>query len=337
MKVDVVEKSKLGRELIFDVEKEKIEAEKAAIIKEIQKDAEIEGFRKGRVPENIVKAKFAESIKENLLKRIIPEVYFEALKENKLSVVVEPSVYDVKLEETGLKFKVYVEIKPEVVLKKYKNIPVKKRKPEAVTEEKVEEVLSEWEKKPEFSAAIIDPGKRRAWKDRIRNQMEDYNKARAEMEQDSELWEGILKETDFAVPEKLVNERAVKYTEDQFKTLDVKGKTEEEKQKIARDIFEKVKPVAEKDVKKYFILDKIAELEKTEAGKKEVDERVEKLSRSVGEPYEKVREKLDKAGKLPDIADEIRIDKAFQFLKDNAQVMSKVILPGEDEKRIETK
>lgn len=337
MKVEVIEKSQLGRELVFKVEKEKIDAETDRIIKEIKKDAQVEGFRKGKVPENIIKIKFAEDIKETLLKRIIPDTYFEALKEKNLTAAVEPSVYDVNLEETGLSFKVYIEVKPEVVIKKYKNIPVKKRKPEVVSDEKVEEVMAEWEKKPEFSAAIVDPGKRRAWKDKIRAQMEDYSKMKANMQEEQELWEGLLKGADFPVPEKLVNERAVKYTEDHFKTLDLKEKTEEEKQKAAKEIFEKFKPVAEKDIKKYFILDKIAELEKTAATQKEVDERIEGLSRSVGEPFDKLKEKLERAGRLPDIEDEIRIDKAFKILKDSAQMMSKIILPEEDEKRIQTK
>ncbi|HNS33108.1 MAG TPA: trigger factor [bacterium] len=336
MKVEVIEKSKLGRELVFDVDREKVETEKNNIIREIKKDALVEGFRKGKVPEEIVKIKFAESIRENLLKRLIPDLYFEAIKEKNISVVVEPSVYDVNLNDEGLKFKAYTEIKPDVVIKKYRDIPVRKRKPETVTEEKVEEVLGQWEKKPEFSAAVIDPSKRRAWKEKIRGQLEDYSKMEAAMQEEQELWEGVLRETDCPVPERLVEERAVKYTEDHFRNLDLKNKSEEEKKKIAKEIFEKVKPIAEKDIRKYFVLDKIAELEKIEVTPKELDEKIESLSRSVGEPFEKVKDKLEKAGKLPDMEDEIRIDKAFNLLKGSSQKIEKVILP-EEEKRIQTK
>ncbi|MCK9265979.1 hypothetical protein M0P98_03735 [bacterium] len=327
MKVEVIEKSLLGRELVFVVEKEKVDTEKKKIVDEIKKDAVVEGFRKGKVPESIIEAKFADTIKENLLNRIIPELYYETIKEKNLNVVVEPSIYEVNLDQEGLKFKIYTEIKPEVVLKKYKGIPVKKRIPEVVTEEEIEKVLDEWEKKPEFSAAIIDPSKRRAWKDKIRGQMEGYNKYKASVQEEQELWEGVMKDVELQVPDKLIQERAARYTEDHFRSLDLKDKTEEERKKIVEEVFEKMKPVAELDIKKYFILDKISELEKIEVTPKDVDERIEKISRSIGEPVTTYKEKLEKAGRIPDIEDEIRIEKTFNFLKENSQSIEKIILP----------
>jgi|LSQX01.1.fsa_nt_gb FKBP-type peptidyl-prolyl cis-trans isomerase (trigger factor) len=327
MKVEVIEKSLLGRELVFVVGKEKVATEKKKIVDEIKKDAVVEGFRKGKVPESIIEVKFADTIKENLLNRIIPELYYETIKEKNLNVVVEPSIYEVNLDQEGLKFKIYTEIKPEVVLKKYKGIPVKKRTPEVVTEEEIEKVLNEWEKKPEFSAAIIDPSKRRAWKDKIRGQMEGYNKYKASVQEEQELWEGVMKDVELQVPDKLIQERAARYTEDHFRSLDLKDKTEEERKKIVEEVFEKMKSVAELDIKKYFILDKISELEKIEVTPKDVDERIEKISRSIGEPVTSYKEKLEKAGRIPDIEDEIRIEKTFNFLKENSQSIEKIILP----------
>lgn len=336
MKVEVIEKSKLGRELVFEVEKQKVDSEKSRIIQEIKKNAVVGGFRKGKVPEEIIETRFADTIKENLLQKIIPESYVEAIKKHNIDTVIEPSVYDVQLNDTGLKFKVYTEIKPDVVIKKYKNIPVKRQKPQDVTEQEVETMLQRWEKKPEFSASIIDPAKRRAWKDKIRNQMEDYNKMKASMQEEQELWDAIFKDTDFEVPEKLIEKRAAQYTENHYRTLDLKDKTKEEKEKIVQEIFEKAKSVANTDLKKYFILDKIAEIEKITVSQQEIDSRIESLSRSVGEPCEKIKEKLNKSGKISDLEDEIRIDKAFALLKENSQWIERIILPDE-EKRIQTK
>ncbi len=336
MKVEVIEKSKLGRELVFEVEKQKVDSEKSRIIQEIKKNAVVGGFRKGKVPEEIIETRFADTIKENLLQKIIPESYVEAIKKHNIDTVIEPSVYDVQLNDTGLKFKVYTEIKPDVVIKKYKNIPVKRQKPQDVTEQEVETMLQRWEKKPEFSASIIDPAKRRAWKDKIRSQMEEYNKMKASMQEERDLWEAIFKDTDFEVPEKLIEKRAAQYTENHYRTLDLKDKTKEEKEKIVQEIFEKAKSVANTDLKKYFILDKIAEIEKITVSQQEINSRIESISRSVGEPCEKIEEKLNKSGKIFDLEDEIRIDKAFALLKENSQWIERIILPDE-EKRIQTK
>ncbi len=335
MITEVVEKSELGREMSFEVGREIVDKERISILKEIKENASIEGFRKGKAPDSIIETKFQDTIKENLLKRVVPDVYFEALKEKGFSPAVEPDVYGVNLEDGTLKFKVYIELKPQVGLQKYKGIPVKKRTPELVTEKHVDDVLAEWEKKPEFASSIIEPSKRNAWRDRIKKQLADYNAAKARMEEEKELWGEIFKSASFPVPGKMVNEQAVRYTEDYLSRVDLKNKTQEEKEKLAKEIFEKVKPEAEMNVKKYFILDKIAEMEKIEAGEEDVKEKIEELSRSVGETFEQVREKLEKSGRMHDMKDDIRLQKAFKVLMDNVQAIKKVILPGE-EKKLET-
>jgi len=330
MKIEIVKKSELGKELNFEIEKQMVEEEKKNIIKEIKKDAEIEGFRKGKAPDELIEKKYASTIQEQLLRKLITDAYVKVIKENNFAPIIQPDVYDVKFDDNGnLLFKIYIEEKPEVQIKKYKEIPVKKVKPEPVTDKMVENVLKEWEKRPDMKAALIDLEKRNAWKEKIRQQLLDYAKAKAEIEEEKQLWDGVMKNTNFPVPEKLVNERAMRYTEEQLKKMNLKDKPKEEVEKIAKEIFEKVKSIAEEDVKKYFILDKIGELENIEASEDEIKERIEHISKVIGQPYEKVRAQLEKDGKIEDIKEEIRIDKAYKVLKDNANFIEKVVLPGE--------
>jgi len=330
MKIEIVKKTELGKELNFEIERKVVEEEKKNAIKDIKKDVEIEGFRKGKAPDELIEKKYASAIQEQLLRKLVTDAYVKAIKENNLNPIVQPDVYDVKFDDNGnLLFKIYIEEKPDVQMKKYKEIPVKKVKPEPVTDKMVEDVLKEWEKRPDMKAALIDLEKRNAWKEKIRQQLQDYAKAKAETEEEKQLWDGVMKNTNFTVPEKLVNERAMRYTEEQLKRMNLKDKPKEEAEKIAREIFEKVKPIAEEDVKKYFILDKIGELENIKVSEKEIKERIEHISRVVGQPYEKVRTQLEKDGKIEDIKEEIRINRAYKILKDNANFIERVVLPGE--------
>lgn len=330
MKVEIAKKSELGKELIFEIEKDKVEEERKRIIAEIKKEAVIEGFRKGKAPDELVEKKYSATIQEQMLKNLITDAYINAIKENNLSPIVQPDVYEVKFDDNGnLLFKIYIEEKPDVKIKKYKEISVKKVKPEPVTEEMVENVLKEWEKRPDMKASLIDLEKRKAWKEKVRQQLVDYAKAKAEMEEDRQLWEGIMKNAELSVPEKIVRERAIRYTEEQMKKMNLQNKSQEEIEKIGKEIFEKVKPMAEEEVKKYFILDKISELEDIKVDDKEVEERIQHISRVVGQPYEKVKEQLEKDGRIVDIKEEIRIDKAYKFIKENAHYIERVILPGE--------
>ncbi len=158
---------------------------------------------------------------------------------------------------------------------------------------------------------------------------------KARMEEEKEMWSEIFKEVSFPVPEKMVAEQAISYTEDYLSRMDLKNKTQEEKEKLAKEIFDKVKPEAETIVRRHFILDRIAESENIQADDEDVKSRIAELSRSIGEPFEQVKDKIEKSGKMHDLKDEIRIQKAFKFLTDNIQSIERVILPGE-EKKLET-
>jgi len=162
--------------------------------------------------------------------------------------------------------------------------------------------------------------------------LEAYKKMDALIKENKQLWDEIFKDTDFPVPEKMVTDEAIRYTEEHLSKMNMEGKSKEEIEKIAKDIFEKVRPEAVVSVKRYLVLDKIAEMENIEAEEKDINERIEEISRSAGESSEQVRQKLEKANRMAVLKDEIRIQKAFKFIRDNAKFIEKIILPGEDKK-----
>ena len=94
----------------------------------------------------------------------IPDVlkFFTVLDADRFSDEETLDLIENKLKEKNIPFS---------EIKKYKNLLLKKVKPEEVTEEKVESVLKEWERRPEFAASVIDPEKRRLWKKKIREQL----------------------------------------------------------------------------------------------------------------------------------------------------------------------
>ncbi len=109
--------------------------------------------------------------------------------------------------------------------------------------------------------------------------------------------------------------------------------TKEEIEKIAKDIFEKMKPVAEEQLKKYFILEKIAEIEKIDVSEDEIDQVIKRISMTSGEDFDQVKKRLTDSGRIYDIKDDIRIEKAFELIKNSAQVIKRIIVPGEENER----
>ncbi|HPP13511.1 MAG TPA: trigger factor, partial [bacterium] len=314
MEIQIESVSELGRELFFRIEPEPVFAEREKIVEEFRRQAEIEGFRKGKAPACLVETRYGQAIEEQLLKKLIPAAYLEGIRQHNLAVITDPEISEVKLDREGLRFKVYVEVKPEVSVKKYLGLTLKKVEPEPVTDEMVDQILKEWEKRPELAVSIIDPEKRRAWRQRIREQLETMARNRARAAEEKQIWDQLLQEARFPVPEKLVRERARHYTEEELKRQNLQGKSEKEIRRLAEEIFEKVKPKGEEDVRKYFILEKVAELEGVGCNQEELNARIQHIARVVGEPEEEVRQKLEKAGRLEELQNEIRLDKTFGLI-----------------------
>lgn len=334
MEIEVKEDSTLGRQIFIRIDAEKVQQEREKIVEEFRRQVQIEGFRKGKAPSALVSLRYNQAIQEQLLKNLIPKAYLKAIQKYQLSVVVDPEFSEVKLDNEGLRFQVYVEVKPQITLSRYQGLTLKKVEPEQITEEMVESVLKEWESKPELAVSIIDLEKRKAWKQRVREQLETVARYRARQAEERQIWEQLFAQVKGPVPEKLVQERAREYTEEELKRQNLQGKTQAEINKLAEEIFQKVRSRGEEDVRKYFILEKVVELEGITCTQEDLDNRVRHIARVVGETEGQVREKMRKAGRLEELRKEICLDKAFAFILEKAQVISRVILPGDKQGNI---
>lgn len=102
----------------------------------------IPGFRKGKAPFNIVEKYYGSEIfYEDAFNEIVPSIYDEAIKSEKLEVVSKPEIDIVQMEKgKDLIFTAIVATKPEVKLGKYKGIELEKVEYK-VTEKDIEEEL----------------------------------------------------------------------------------------------------------------------------------------------------------------------------------------------------
>ena len=127
MKVNLTE----GKENIVDLEiiipaKDAAEAYNRAVNK-ISQHVNIDGFRKGKAPRAIVEKRVGtERIKVEAIETLMPSAISNAIKENNLDVITQPSItsYDFELGK-DLSVKVRVEIRPEVTLGEYKGLNLK--------------------------------------------------------------------------------------------------------------------------------------------------------------------------------------------------------------------
>lgn len=113
-----------------------------AAVKRIAQYINVDGFRKGKAPRQVVERQVGEErIKQEALEGIMPKVIGQVIQENNLDVITQPYItsYDFKKGE-DLSVVVSVETRPDVKLGDYKNLTVEV-KDAPVTEDAINETL----------------------------------------------------------------------------------------------------------------------------------------------------------------------------------------------------
>lgn len=141
IKMQVAEEKGCRRVISVEITPERFKDERARVLKEMVKEVAIPGFRKGKVPADIVEKRFADEIRAEALRSILPLAYEHAVAEHALEPVGDPEFRDVKvLGDEPLSFNVCIEVFPRFEIEKYRGVKVEAVDP-TVTDEEVEEVI----------------------------------------------------------------------------------------------------------------------------------------------------------------------------------------------------
>src|SRR5512140_606371 len=125
MLTSFVDESPTKKVLTFEVPAEDVKAATEKTIKVFAKQVRLPGFRPGKAPAHIIRQRFAEEIKGEVLERLIQESLAEALREKNLIPLGQPKIADLKFEfEAPLAFKVDLEVRPAVEPKDYRGLKV---------------------------------------------------------------------------------------------------------------------------------------------------------------------------------------------------------------------
>ena len=155
LKVETLEKNMA--KLTIEVSAEELEkALQAAYLKQ-RKNISIPGFRKGKVPRQMIEKMYgAEIFYEEAANSLIPDAYAKAYDECELDIVSQPSIDVVQLEKgKEFIFTAEVAVKPEVTLGEYKGLKVDKYS-NRVTAKEVDAKLEEEQKKNARTVTVED-------------------------------------------------------------------------------------------------------------------------------------------------------------------------------------
>lgn len=118
-------KNPCEREVSIEVPAEDVTREWKSAVARFQKHARIPGFRNGKVPATIIRSKFADEIKSEVVEHLIPPAFRAETEKLKLVPVGQPRVTDLELEdEKPMRFKAVFEVLPTIDVTGYKEIKV---------------------------------------------------------------------------------------------------------------------------------------------------------------------------------------------------------------------
>ena len=135
------------RELDLEIPAEEVSKATEKVAKELARVARVPGFRPGKAPVSLIKRRFADDIKGEVLQTLVPEHVEKAVAEQKLTPVSQPQVDKLDFQEgQPLKFRACFEVLPEFALGNYKSLEIEM--PEMhITDESVGNTLAEMQQR----------------------------------------------------------------------------------------------------------------------------------------------------------------------------------------------
>src|ERR1043166_4301920 len=148
MKTELKEISQTKKQIDVEIDADAVRAVYDRISDNYAKAATVPGFRPGHAPRAVVRARFKDQIRTEVLRELLPNAVQSAITEHNLAALGEPELNlenNEGLEQLGQKpisFNVSVEVLPDIKLGDYKNFEVG-RSTRPVKDEDIDSVIEQ--------------------------------------------------------------------------------------------------------------------------------------------------------------------------------------------------
>jgi trigger factor len=131
----------IKREISVEIPAAEVSRETEVQIQRYQKSARLPGFRAGHVPASIIRQRFGDGLKNDVIEALVPKYFRREAEKQGLIPISQPQVTDLHMHDgEPLRFKASFEVLPEIQVEGYKDL--RAEKPEiVVTDEEVEKMV----------------------------------------------------------------------------------------------------------------------------------------------------------------------------------------------------
>lgn len=265
-------------QLTITIPQAEVKKTRDEVIDEVVKTITIEGFRKGKAPKKLVEERTdKEKVREEVLKKLLPTYYTEAVKEHQVKPIINPKIHVSRLEDDkDWEFQAATCEAPKVDLNSYK--------------EEVQKITAK--------SKIVIPGK-------------PFDSAQGESPKFEDIVKALLESVKVTIPQILIDQevdRLLSQILDEIKKLGLSldqylASTGKNPQTLRSEYEQK----ARNDITLEFALQKIGESENITVEEKEIEEAVQKAK------TDEERKNLEANKYL--LASILRQQKTLDFLK----------------------
>lgn len=251
-------------------------------LKNVNESVNLDGFRKGQIPENILVAKVGEMvILEEMAELALPKAYMDILIEHQIDAIGRPQISVTKLAKGNpLEFKAVTAVVPEAKLPDYRKLAseenAKSANPDfSVSDQDVADAIERINKLPQKPEGFEDTPE---FREKLKGMLAEDKKAVAREKNRLSIADAIIEKTPVELPDIMIESELAR-TEAQFKQdIERMGVKLDDYMKHAKKTIDDIRkewlPHAEKKAKLQLILNKIAVAEKLQPSDSEIEEEV---------------------------------------------------------------
>ena len=127
MQISVENTSDIGRKVTVQVPEEKVQEEISSRLKKLARQIKIDGFRPGKAPARVIRQRFGQQVRQEVISDLIDSSFKEAMEEHGLRLAGEPQLTPKEMAEgKGLSYEVQFEVYPEIQLSPIEELEIKK-------------------------------------------------------------------------------------------------------------------------------------------------------------------------------------------------------------------
>ena len=146
MQISIDQSEGLERLVNIALEADDIQSKVDAKINELGKEVRLKGFRQGKVPKNILKQRFGQHARQEVLGQLMQDSIEQAIKDNNLEIISAPEVLKAEDKDNGgFEFQAKVELMPQLPEIKFSDIKVEKIKAE-ITDKDIDGMINNLQK-----------------------------------------------------------------------------------------------------------------------------------------------------------------------------------------------